>query len=201
MLKMNLIEEQRLNAKFELGEGLIYEDFQEPNSRVAGLIHGPDDWPGPVKLIRQRHPYYLFDADWHLPEPLEFPSRYTSMKRALEAAAKHLSPKALEGFKFKKRSTVEAPEPAPRKVQKEDFRGKQDDVFCRAMKYTDGSTEFVYSSVEKFPGKVVLYQSPKREVVMTITQKPKGMQVSDNWTNVDQLLQYLAETDKSKLFG
>jgi hypothetical protein len=194
------VSEQIVNPKFKLGNGLVFEHFHQPEGDTVGLIYGPEGWPSPIEVVVLRHPFHGFKADWYLPEGLERPASFSSLKQALEHAGKLLDSKRLADFKIKLRPTAKPAKPLPPKVTKEVFRGSKNKVFCRELSYSDGSREFWYVAPDKWLGEVKLYQSAKREPIMTITSMPKSMILGDSWTSVDSLLNHLASTKKENLF-
>lgn len=193
-------ETKPTNARWRVADGLVFEEYNEPDGNIVGQLEA-FVFPSPVLLHRDpERAHYSFRSDWFLPDPVEPPARFTTLIKAMEQAAKSLSPAALEGQKLKKRP---APKPVASerpKVLREEFRFEREGIICIEKKYSDERLVWELQAPHLFSGELHLTQPTRQHHIFQITQRPRGMIIGDHWSSPERLAQHLSQCRKSDLF-
>ncbi|WP_132694806.1 hypothetical protein [Rhodovulum steppense] len=179
-----------------LAPGITFEQWKRPETEDVGKIHC-DKFPSPVSVIRDPQlAYYHFSSSWFLPSAIESPNRFTSLKKALEAAAKNLNSETLVCKMKPKTKPAKIEKP---KVLQEAVFARKGGVEVTRLVLSDRSTVYEYECPVKWDGKIILFQGPERELLLKVTELPKEVKIPDTWTSALALLRFLVDSRKQDL--
>lgn len=193
-----LADKEKQSQALLIVPGLVFEQWLTPRGNEVGMLLC-SSFPSPVAVMRDpQFAFYSFKSDWFLPEALEAPACYTTLRKALEAAGKHLNPAEDRQYKQKPKPKP-SPVVPPKPLSEEDF-GRKGDVTATRTVFSDGSTVYSFQCPDRWEGEVKLRQSGEREKILTLISQPKNMQLCANWSSSVALHRYLAHAKPSELF-
>lgn len=172
--------------------GLIFEHFNT-ESRNIGALHA-EEFPSPVSVFRKKGlNFYGLSADWVLPGGLD-EQNFTTVGKALSAAAEYLNPEALAGYKFQEKRAekprVELPK-IVKTVVTEKSGAQMEEIF-----FSDGSISVGYTCPDKWSGQILLRRKPK-EVQYQLVEGSASLR--GVWSSPPVLLNFLIMARKADL--
>lgn len=190
-MKLTPIEVEQ-STKSIVVPGLIFEQFNT-ESRNIGELHA-EEYPSPVSVFRKKGlNFYGLSADWVLPSGLD-EQNFTTVGKALSAAAEYLNPEALAGYKFQEKK-VNEPKVEPPKIIKtvvtEKSGAQMEEIF-----FSDGSVSVGYTCPDKWEGQILLRRQPK-ELPYQLVEGPASLR--GVWSNPPLLLNFLIKARKVDL--